>query len=408
MTTATPPESPRGDDAQVNKTPWVDQALHELESRDSRRHLVACQSATGTRVVVDGREMISFSSNDYLGLAHHDRLVEAVGATTRRWGSGSGASRLVTGTLDLHEQLERRLAALKETEAALLFSSGYQANVGVLQGLADQGVIFSDALNHASIIDGCRLARADVVIYRHRDLEHLGQLMETHASPPRKLIVTDGMFSMDGDLAPLPGIVQLAQQHGAFVVVDDAHGTGVLGGGRGTPHYLGVADGVDLQVGTFGKALGSFGAFVACSAPVRELLIQRARSLVYSTAPPPPCVGATLAALDLLEAEPERLEALYLRTRALRDGLRSAGFEVSQDPSPIVPVILGSAAAALRWSDLLWQRGIWIRAIRPPTVPAGTSRLRITMSAAHEFDHIEALVEALSELRRQDGDEVAA
>ena len=380
---------------------WIDDALVELEERAARRHLVALQGATGARVQVDGRELLNFSANDYLGLAGDPRLAAAAAQGARRWGTGAGASRLVTGTLGLHEQLEGRLAALKGTEAALLFSTGYQANVGTLQALADEGLIFSDALNHASIVDGCRLARARVLIYRHGDADHLAELLAEHRGVRRKLIVTDGVFSMDGDLAPLPALAALAREHDSLLMVDDAHGTGVLANGRGTAHHFGVAGDVDLHVGTFGKALGSFGAFVACSAAMRELLIQRARSLVYTTAPPPPSVNATLAALDIMEQEPERLARLATLTALLRAGLLKAGWRIPQDPTPIVPLILGPPQRALAWSERLWKAGFWAQPIRPPTVPQGTSRLRITVSAAHDKSDIQAFVSALRQLAEQ-------
>lgn len=380
---------------------WIGEALHGLERCHARRHLVALESGTGPRVQVDGRRLLNFSANDYLGLAGDPRLAMAAAEAARRWGTGAGASRLITGTLGLHNQLEARIAALKGAESALLFGTGYQANVGVLQALADEGVVFSDALNHASIVDGCRLARAKVVIYRHGDAAHLAELLQAHRSAQRKLIVSDGLFSMDGDLAPLPALAELALQHEALLVVDDAHGTGVLGGGRGVAHHFGLTAGVHVHVGTFSKAFGSFGAFVACPADTRELLIQRARSLVFTTAPPPPCVGAALKALAIMAREPERLQRLAALAADLRHGLRQAGFQVSEDPTPIVPLILGSRRAALAWSERLWQAGFWVQAIRPPTVPEGTSRLRITLSAGHDAADVGALVQALATLRRE-------
>ena len=380
---------------------WIDGALDDLERRAARRHLVVLQGRTGPRVQVNGRELLNFSANDYLGLAGDPRLAEAAAEAAQKWGTGAGASRLITGTLGLHCELESRIARLKGSEAALLFGTGYQANVGVLQALADDGVVFSDALNHASIVDGCRLARAQVVVYRHGDAAHLAALLEAHGDTRRKLIVTDGLFSMDGDLAPLPALVTLAGKHNALLMVDDAHGTGVLGGGRGASHHLDVTDGVHVHVGTFSKALGSFGAFVACPAAMRDLLIQRARSLVYTTAPPPPSIGAALKALDIVEQEPERLARLATLGATLRQGLRQAGFEVAEHPTPIVPLILGSRRTALAWSERLWRSGFWVQAIRPPTVPEGTSRLRITVSAGHKSADIEALVAALATLRRE-------
>lgn len=266
--------------------PWVQQDLDSLEATKARRELRPIDGPVGPVVRVDGRDVVCFSSNDYLGLATHPNLAQGARDAVAHWGSGSGASRLITGTLALHERLEAKLAAFKGAETALLFGTGYQANVGVLQGLMSEGVIFSDALNHASIVDGCRLARATVQVYAHGDVDALVRLLRDHRDAPRKMIATDGVFSMDGDIAPLDRIVTAAEEHGAMVLVDDAHATGVIGEGRGTAHHFGLDPSALIQMGTLGKALGSFGAFVACPSPVRDLLVTRARSFVYTTSPP--------------------------------------------------------------------------------------------------------------------------
>ncbi len=386
---------------------WVGEELAALRAAESYRELRPLEGPCGPRVRVGGREVRCFSSNDYLGLAADPRLAEAAAEAARRWGSGAGASRLITGTLGLHAELEEDLAALKGFGHAVLFNSGYQANLGLLTALGRGGVIFSDALNHASIVDGCRLARARVEVYRHADPADLARRLERHAGEPRKVVVTDGVFSMDGDLAPLPEILEAARAHGALVVVDDAHATGVVGGGRGTLHHFGV-EGDDLVVmGTLGKALGVFGAFAACAGPVRDLLVNRARSLIYTTALPPPVLGAARAALQVLRDEPERVERLRARVRRLREGLRGAGFAVDDHPTPIVPVVLGSNGAALAWAQALWDRGFWVHPIRPPTVPQGTSRLRITVSSEHDPADVDALVEALADLRRREAEAAA-
>jgi 8-amino-7-oxononanoate synthase len=384
---------------------WVRRDLESLDASDSRRRTTALASPTGPciRVKGEGRERINFSSNDYLSLAGDSRLARAVARSAETWGSGSGASRLICGTLGLHEELESALARLKAAETAVLFSTGYQANLGILQALMPDGVVFSDELNHASIVDGCRLARARTVVYRHCDASHLAELLGEAGKASRKLIITDGVFSMDGDLAPLPDLVALARQHEALLVVDDAHATGVVGAGRGTAHHFGVEGEVDVHMGTLGKALGGFGAFAACSAPLRELLVNRARSLIYTTAPPPPTIGAGLEALKILEEEPDRVEALARNGALLRKILSKKGFDVPEAPTPIVPLVLGENRRALEWSHRLWQQGFWVHAIRPPTVPPGTARLRITVSSGHTPTQIEALGDAVGRLLREDG-----
>ncbi len=381
---------------------WVQTDLGALDATASRRRLRALEGPCGPRVRVEGRELLCFSSNDYLGLAADPRLAEAAARAARRWGTGAGASRLITGTLGLHGELEERLAALKGAEAAVLFSTGYQANQGLLQGLMPEGVICSDAKNHASIVDGCRLSRARTAVYRHADPDHLAELLAEHRDAPRTLVVTDGVFSMDGDLAPLPALAGLAARHGALVAVDDAHATGVVGAGRGTAHHLGVDPAGLVQMGTLGKALGSFGAFVACPRPVRDLLVNRARSLIYTTAPPPPAVGAALAALEILAAEPERLAALDRNARHLRGGLRALGFAVPADPTPIVPLVLGDNQRALAWGRALEERGFWVHPIRPPTVAPGTARLRVAVTATHRPEDLDALLAAVAELAQEE------
>lgn len=381
---------------------WVRRDLEALTASESLRTLAELDGPVAARVKVAGRELVNFSSNDYLGLASDSRLAEAAAEAARRWGAGAGASRLITGTLGIHARLEERLAALKGAEVALLFSTGYQANLGILTALAPEGVILSDELNHASIVDGCRLARARAIVYRHADANDLARKLAECADAPRKLVVTDGVFSMDGDLAPLAAISELARRHQALLVVDDAHATGVIGRGRGTAHHFGLEGKVPIQMGTFGKALGSFGAFVACSGAVRELLVNRARSLVYTTAPPPPSVGAVLAALRILEEEPERVEALSRNGAALRAGLRELGFPVPLDPTPIVPLLLGENRRTLAWSRRLWEQGLWVHPIRPPTVPPGTSRLRITVTATHTPEDLERLLASLRRLAAED------
>ncbi|MCU0691310.1 MAG: 8-amino-7-oxononanoate synthase [Polyangiaceae bacterium] len=377
---------------------WVANELAQLQEANALRALRVVEGPVGPVLRVEGRDVFCFSSNDYLGFASDPRLANAAGDAARQLGTGAGSSRLITGTLALHTTLEQELAAFKGAQSALLFGTGYQANVGVLQGLMREGVIFSDVLNHASIVDGCRLARASVQVYAHADMGHLERLLRAHQTAPRKLVVTDGVFSMDGDLAPLDSIAELAEAHGALVLVDDAHATGVLGGGHGTGRHFGLDTSTLIQMGTLGKALGSFGAFVACAKPVRDLLLNRARSFVYTTAPPPAVLAASMAALRLLRDEPQLVAQLAANAALLRNGLREAGFAVTTDPTPIVPVVLGDNARALRWAARLWELGFWVQAIRPPTVPPGSARLRITVSAAHHAQQIESLCQALADL----------
>jgi glycine C-acetyltransferase/8-amino-7-oxononanoate synthase len=341
--------------------------------------------AQGPEVIVDGRPAMLLCSNNYLGLAEHPRVREAAAAAATQWGAGAGASRLVSGNMTAHRRLEQRLAEFKATEAALLFGSGYLANLGVVGALAGRGdVVFSDALNHASIVDGCRLSRAETFVYRHGDLEHLRWGLE-QARGRGALIVTDGVFSMDGDVAPLEGLVELAREFGVRLMVDEAHGTGALGpGGRGAVAGAGLGGEVDVVVGTLGKALGSYGAFVAASALTCRYLVNAARPLIFSTALPPMAVAAAGAALDVLAAEPERVERLQVNAQALRGALAGAGAPASGSTTQIVPLVIGDAALTLRVCEAALARGIFAQAIRPPTVPDGSSRLRLAVMATHD------------------------
>jgi glycine C-acetyltransferase/8-amino-7-oxononanoate synthase len=323
-------------------------------------------------------------SNDYLGLAGHADVCSAAAEAAERWGAGSGASRLVSGTLTPHHELEDELARFKGHEACVLFGSGYLANIGVIAALANQGdVILSDALNHASIIDGCRLARAETIVYDHRDLDSLAAGLK-RAGGRRAIIVTDAVFSMDGDLAPLCDIVDLARRHRAGVVVDEAHATGVVGpGGRGLVAALDLESEVDVVIGTLSKALGSYGAFACSSRPMAELLVNRARTFIYSTALPPPAVAAAHAALHILQNTPEIVDRLRVNARTLSGLLAASGLPVTTTDIPIIPIIVGDARDATALSDYALRNGVFAQAIRPPTVPAGTSRLRLVAMASH-------------------------
>jgi len=362
----------------------IEDRLAELRELGLYRRTRMVSGPQGPRVVLDGKPVLLLCSNNYLGLADHPRVREAAADAAMRWGVGAGASRLVSGTMTVHRRLEERLASFEDRDAALLFGSGYLANVGVVSALAGAGsVVLSDELNHASIVDGCRLARAETFVYRHADVEHLAWGLR-NAEGRSALIVTDSVFSMDGDIAPLAEIVELARRHRVRVVVDEAHGTGCIGpGGRGAVHEAGVEDEVDVVVGTLGKALGTYGAYAACDHAMAQLLLNTARPFIFSTAPPPPVAAGALAALDLLATQPERVDRLRANGAALREELHREGFDVSGSTTQIVPIVVGEAALAMRMCELALEGGVFAQAIRPPTVPEGTSRLRLAVRASH-------------------------
>jgi 8-amino-7-oxononanoate synthase len=376
-------------------------ALDAIRAAGLHRTLSPVDGPQGPTLVYRGREVVNLASNNYLGLANHPAVVAAASRELAQSGFGAGAARLICGNHRVFGALEARLAALKGTEAALLFGSGYQANLGLLQALAPEGVVLCDRLDHASLLDGARLAGARLAVYPHKDTDRLGKLLERHAGKPA-LIATDGVFSMDGDVAPLPALADLARRHGALLMVDDAHGTGVLGAGRGTVHHmrLSAAD-VPVQMGTLGKALGGYGAFVAGSADLIDYLVQRARSFIFTTAPPPAVAAGVLAALDVAEgAEGDALRARLAENRAhLAAGLAALGFPVPDAPTPILPVVVGTAEAATTLSDGLLERGVLAPAVRPPTVPEGTSRLRLTVMATHTTDQLDRALAALEACR---------
>jgi 8-amino-7-oxononanoate synthase len=358
--------------------------LDELKQLGLYRRMRLVSGPQGPRVVLDGKPVLLLCSNNYLGLADHPRVREAAADAAMRWGAGAGASRLVSGNMTLHRRLEERLATFKGTQSALLFGSGYLANVGVVSALARKGeIVFSDELNHASIIDGCRLSGAETFVYRHGDVDHLAWGLR-NADGRGALIVTDGVFSMDGDVAPLEEIVELARRHDVRVMVDDAHGTGTLGpGGRGAVAEAGLDGEVDVIAGTLGKALGSYGAFVACDHAVTRYLVNTARPLIFSTGLPPAAAAAAMAALELLQEQPRRVERLADNAATLRDELAREGFDVSGSETQIVPLIVGDAGLAMRICEAALEQGVFAQAIRPPTVPEGTSRLRLAVMASH-------------------------
>jgi len=376
----------------------------DLEGRASLgllRQRRMLQSPQSPHINIDGKSYLSFCSNDYLGLANHPQLIAALQRGAADYGVGAGAAHLLSGHTQVHHELEIALADFVGKPAALLFSTGYMANLGAVQALVGKGdTVFADKLNHASLNDAMQLSRANVQRYRHNDVGHLAQLLERTGSG-RKLIITDAVFSMDGDLAPLPGLLALCEQHDAWLLVDDAHGFGVLGeGGRGTQSHSGIASPRIVSMATLGKAAGVSGAFVAAEQVVIDTLINHARSYVYTTATPPALASAVLASLQLME-QGEGLRAHLQRLIAqLRKGFHELPWKLIPSNTAIQPMLVGDNQQALNLSEGLRERGIWVAAIRPPTVPQGTARLRITISAAHRVGDVTRLIEALHELAR--------
>jgi 8-amino-7-oxononanoate synthase len=382
-------------------TDFIQIELNGLQQQGLYRSLRRVDSDQGPTLILDGREVINFSSNNYLGIANHPAVAAAAKAAIDRYGCGSGASRLISGNMALHEKLEASLAEYKGTEAALVFNSGFQANIGILSTLVGaDDVIFSDALNHASIIDGSRLSKAKTIVYGHCDLNHLETNLKQAAQARRRLIVTETIFSMDGDEAPVREIVELAEKYGALVMVDEAHGTGVFGAnGAGVVAKLGLTSRILVQMGTLGKALGGFGAYVAGSRALCDLLINRCRSFIFTTSLPSAVMAMALAAIDLVQSEPHRRLELRNNCQKLKQGLAQLGFELGASESPILPLIVGDAARCMAFSAALLDRGVFAQGIRPPTVPVGTSRLRITSMATHSDQQIDCALSAFRDLK---------
>ena len=376
---------------------WIEQELADWEKRGLRRERGVRDTSQTAQVHWNGRAYVNFGSNDYLDLAGA-ALIPAVRESLLEAGWGSGASPLVTGRGRFHAELEQRLAEFEATEGALLFSTGYAANVGAITGVVDaRDVVLSDAHNHASIIDGCRLSGARIRIYAHGDVDDLRRGLCESGDARRKLIVTDSLFSMGGDCAPLVPIVELAEQQGAMVMVDEAHATGIFGErGRGICEWLGVESGVQIRVGTLSKALGSIGGFVAGSKPLIELLVNRARTYVFSTALPEVAAAAGIAALNFIRNEPQRRIRLLEMASGLRAVLSGQGWQIGATQSQIIPIHIGDPAAAVGWSQQLRCRGLFVPAIRPPSVPVGNSLLRVSLTAGHDAPMIDALCAGLA------------
>ncbi len=388
----------------------IEVRLAQLAEQQMLRSLREIESAQGPHVLIEGCNALLLCSNNYLGLANHPALVEASCRATRDFGVGSGASRLVSGSMSLHHRLEEAVAEFKGTEGALLFNSGYAANNGTIQGLYGPGDrIFSDALNHASIIDGCRLSGAEVSIYPHNDVAALREMLQASGRAPeeRWLIVTDGVFSMDGDIAPLAELVALKEEFDAWLMVDDAHGGGVLGqNGRGSAEHCGCLAQIELQMGTFGKAFGSYGAYLAASRPVIDLLINRARSFIFSTSLPPGVAAANLAALQLVAATEgaDRRARLQENRRIFASFLQDAGFDLCGSQTQIVPILTREPQPTMAAAAALLEQGICLSGIRPPTVPPGTCRLRATLMADHDPQEVLAAAQAISAILTPEAD----
>ncbi len=390
----------------ADKLHWIQDEIQNLKDAGLYNRIRTLSSPQGAWLVVDGKQVLNFCSNNYLGLANHPHLVRAAQEAVEKYGVGPAAVRTIAGTMDLHLQLEQRLANFKGVEAAISFQSGFNANLGAIPALVGKGdVIFSDELNHASIIDGCRLSGATIVRYAHCDPQDLDRaLQEQRANAPRALVVTDGVFSMDGDVAPLDKIYEVSQKHEAILMVDDAHGEGVLGrGGRGIVDHFGLHGKVDVEVGTLSKAFGVVGGVVAGNPLVVEWLRQRGRPFLFSSAMTVPDVAACLAALDILEESTELVDKLWENTRYFKAEMKNLGFDTGKSSTPITPVMLGEAPLAQQFSRELYENGVFAMAIGFPTVPRGKARIRVMISAAHHKDDLDQGLEAFKRVGKKLG-----
>ena len=390
--------------ATANPLAYLSEQIESWRKAGTYQRLRVLESACEPICRTDGREVINLASNNYLGLANHPKLVEAALEATRKYGAGSGAVRTISGTMSLHMQLEERIARFKYTEACVVFQSGFTANAGTVSAvLTPDDHIISDALNHASIIDGCRLSKAKIHVFPHRDVDAASTILDELSSKPgRKLLITDGVFSMDGDIAPLPALVEVAEKYGAIMMIDDAHSSGVLGcEGRGTVDHFNLHGRVQIQVGTLSKAIGVLGGYVCGSRDLIDYLHHRGRPFLFSTSHPPAVVGACLAAFDLLENEPDRIEKLWMNTRYFKYQLRNAGFDTGESETPITPIMVGEAGAAHEFSRRLFDNGLWATGIGFPTVPEGKARVRTIVTAAHTRDMLDKAVEILSTVAKQ-------
>ena len=395
------PEAPRQSAAVSALDESLQEDLEKLRRDGLFRPLRVLESPQAAEVVIKGQRLINLSSNNYLGLNTHPRLIEAAVQATKEWGAGSGAVRTIAGTQTIHEELERRLAQFKMTPAALTFQSGYAVNVGVLGAMLEEGdVVVSDKLNHASIIDGIRLTKADRILYEHTDVDDAERALKQARDKNyrRILLVSDGVFSMDGDIAPLPQLVERAEHYGAAVMVDDAHASGVLGSnGRGTTDHFGLHGRVALNIGTLSKAVGVLGGYIASTQAVRDYLIHKGRPFLFSSSHPPAVVAACIAAVDVLEQEPELIERLWENTRYFKQRMLDLGFDLGRSETPITPVMCGEAPTAMQLSDMLLERGVFAQGIGFPTVPRGQARVRTIVTATHTQAQLDRALEAFAD-----------
>jgi glycine C-acetyltransferase len=395
------PEEPMTQSHPLN---WIDEELQSLEEQGLLTTIREIQSPQGAWLVVDGKRVLNFGSNNYLGLANHPRVVEAAKEAIDRLGVGPGAVRTIAGTMSIHTELEECLARFKGVEATVVLQSGFKANTATIPALVGKGdVIFSDRLNHASIIDGCRLSRAKIIAYEHNDPDSLEDaIRENREQYNRMLVVTDGVFSMDGDIAPLPELTEVAKKHGAAIMVDDAHGEGVLGrGGRGIVDHFGLHGEVDIEVGTLSKAFGVVGGIVAGSSSLIRWLKQRGRPFLFSSALTVPDAAACLAAVEILEESTELVDRLWDNGNYFKEGMSQLGFDTGASETPITPVILGEAPLAQRFSRRLFEEGVFATAIAYPTVPPGTARIRVMPSAAHSREDLDFALDLFGRLGRE-------
>jgi len=388
-----------------NPLTYLDRQLDDLRQQGLYRRLRVLDGEQRSRATFDHRSVVNLSSNNYLGLATHPRLRERAAEALQRLGVGAGSVRPIAGTLEIHMELERRLAAFKKTEATVVFQSGFTANAGTVAALLGRDdVIVSDELNHASIIDGARLSRASIKVFPHRDVDAARQILQGLPREQRTLLITDGVFSMDGDLGALPGLCDLADEFGCIMMVDDAHASGVFGeGGRGTVDHFGLHGRVDVQVGTLSKALGSLGGYVAGSHALIEFLYHRARPFLFSTAHPPAVAASCIAALDVLESEPQLMQRLWDNTAFFKQGLQSLGFDTGRSESPITPVIVGDGALAMRLSDRLFEEGVFAQGIGYPTVAQGKARVRTIVTAEHSRSDLQFALDGFARVGRELG-----
>ncbi|WP_173916438.1 glycine C-acetyltransferase [Halobacillus sp. Marseille-Q1614] len=378
---------------------YLQEQLDEMKNEGTFRTLIPLESAQRSKVKIKGKEVIQLSSNNYLGLTSHSKMVEAAEKANKEYGVGTGSVRTIAGTLQMHEDFEKKLAKFKHTEAALVFQSGFTTNQGILSSiLTNQDVVISDELNHASIIDGIRLTKAGRKIYKHVDMDSLEQALKESSDYRTKLIVTDGVFSMDGNIAPLPQIVELAEKYGALVMVDDAHASGVLGeNGRGTVNHFGLDGRVHIQVGTLSKAIGVLGGYVASTQTLREYLIHKGRPFLFSTSHPPAVTAANDAAIDVLLDEPELIDKLWDNTKFFKEGLEELGFDTGISETPVTPVMIGDDALTHKFSDELFEEGVFAQGIVFPTVQRGKGRIRTIVTAEHSKEELQ---EALSAFKK--------